>query len=284
MPGYPGQATLVTLMEHRALAKAFFCVVLGCLLAGVLPAAAAVSADGSALKLCYEDQDSYPWVLSDGSGLNLQLLGLVEQALRLHFEFVPVPWNRCLAGLERGFYDGAFASSYKAERLAIGRYPLDADGRLDERKRLHTSIYALYRRKDSQVGWNGKAFRQLDGRIGSLSGFSIVDFIREHGAEVDETSRDPLALLQMLGHARVQAAALQSLRADFLLQAHPQLAATIEKVKLPLEEKAYYLMLSNAYVGANPAMAEVIWAEIGRQRESPEYQLLMQAFLARSVP
>ena len=69
-----------------------------------------------------------------------------------------------------------------------------------------------------------------------------------------------------------------------LLQAHPQLAATIEKVKLPLEEKAYYLMLSNAYVGANPAMAEAIWAEIEAQRESPEYQLLMRAFLARSVP
>lgn len=280
----PGPAILVTLMEHRALAKAFFCFVLGCLLSGVLPAAAAASADGSALKLCYEDQDSYPWVMSDGSGLNLQLLGLVEQALALRFEFVAVPRNRCLAGLERGTYDGAFASSYKAERLAIGRYPMDAHGRLDERKRLHTSSYALYRRSGGSPGWDGTRFHRLDGRIGSLSGFSIVDFIRAYGAEVDETSRDPLALLQMLRHARVQAAALQSLRADFLLRAHPQLAATIEKVKLPLEEKAYYLMLSNAYVGANPAMAEVIWAEIGHQRESPEYQVLMQAFLARPVP
>ncbi|MCY1309286.1 hypothetical protein D9M70_593650 [compost metagenome] len=134
------------------------------------------------------------------------------------------------------------------------------------------------------MDWNGKAFRQLDGRIGSLSGFSIVDFIREHGAEVDETSRDPLALLQMLRRGRVQAAALQSLRADFLLQAHPQLAAALEKLEIPLEEKAYYLMLSNAYVGAHPAMAEAIWAEIGHQRDSPEYQVLMQAFLARPMP
>lgn len=281
MPGYPGQATLVTLMEQCALAKAFFCFVLGCLLSGVLPAAAAVSADASALKLCYEDQDSYPWVMSDGTGLNLQLLGLVEQALALRFEFVPVPWKRCLSGLERGIYDGAFASSYKAERLTLGRYPLDDDGRLDERKRLHTSSYALYRRKDSQVGWNGKEFRQFDGRIGSLSGFSIVDFIREHGAEVDETSRDPLALLQMLRHGRVQAAALQSLRADFLLQAHPQLAATIEKVKLPLEEKAYYLMLSNALVFADAALALAIWSEIERQRESLAYQARVQVFLAQ---
>jgi polar amino acid transport system substrate-binding protein len=272
-------------MEHRALAKALFCLVLVYLLSGVLPASAvAVSADGSELQLCFEDQDSYPWVMSDKSGLNLQLLGLVEQALALQLEFVAQPWKRCLSGLERGTYDGAFASSYKADRLSIGRYPVDAYGRLDERKRLHTSDYALYRRKDSRVGWNGKEFRQLDGRIGSLSGFSIVDFIRAHGAEVDETSRDPLALLQMLRRGRVQAAALQSPRADFLLQAHPQLAATLEKVELPLEEKAYYLMLSNAYVGAHPAMAGAIWAEIERQRESPQYQLLMQAFLARPLP
>lgn len=269
-------------MEHRALAKAFFCLLLGYLLAGVLPAAAAASAEGSALKLCYEDQDSYPWVMSDGTGLNLQLLGLVEQALALRFELVPVPWKRCLSGLERGIYDGAFASSYKAERLALGRYPLDDDGRLDERRRLHTSSYALYRRRGGAPVWDGTRFHRLDGRIGSLSGFSIVDFLREHGAAVDETSRDPLALLQMLRHGRVQAAALQSLRADFLLQGHPQLAATIEKVKLPLEEKAYYLMLSNALVVADPALALAIWSEIERQRESAAYQARVQVFLVHA--
>ncbi|MDM8347495.1 transporter substrate-binding domain-containing protein [Pseudomonas sp. sp1636] len=236
------------------------------------------------MKLCFEDQDSYPWVMTDNSGLNLQLLELVEQALALQFEFVAVPWKRCLSGLARGTYDGAFSSSFKAERLALGRYPTAADGRLDERKRLHTSSYALYRRKGSLLGWDGNEFRRLSGRIGSLSGFSIVDFIREHGAEVDESSRDPLALLHMLRHGRIEAAALQSLRADFLLQAHPALAAAIEKVTLPLEEKAYYLMLSNAYVAANPTLAKAIWAEIERQREAPEYRARVQAFLARPAP
>lgn len=151
---------------------------------------------------------------------------------------------------------------------------------MDERKRLHTSIYALYRRKGSAVSWNGEEFRQLRGRVGSLSGFSIVDFIRAQGAEVDETSRDPLALLQMLSHKRIEAAALQSLRGDFLLQANPALAARLEKVMLPLEEKAYYLMLSNAYVAANPEQAVRIWGEIERQRESALYQQQVRDFLA----
>ena len=256
------------------------------LLCGCCLVMQAFSAPRSAdtLTLCYEDQNSYPWVMKDGSGLNLQLLQLVDATLPQQFTFVAVPWKRCLSGLAQGTYDGAFASSVKADRLALGRYPQDADGRLDERKRLHTSIYALYRRKGSPVSWNGEEFRQLHGRVGSLSGFSIVDFIRAQGAEVDETSRDPLALLQMLRHKRIEAAALQSLRGDFVLQAYPDLAAQLEKVKLPLEEKAYYLMLSNAYVTAHPQQAADIWNEVEQQRESVVYQRQVQAFLQRPQP
>lgn len=263
------------------MAKALSCFVLLCVLPVVALAERAATLE---LTLCYEDQDSYPWVMTDRTGLNLELLGLVEQALALRFEFVSVPWNRCLAGLERGTYDGAFASSFKAERMALGRYPLDAHGRLDERRRLHTSSYALYRRKGGSPGWDGTRFHRLNGRIGSLSGFSIVDFLRAHGAVVDETSRDPLALLHMLRLGRIEAAALQSLRADFVLQANPQLAASIEKLELPLEEKAYYLMLSNALVAADPALALAIWAEVERQRESAAYRERVQAFLARPGP
>ncbi|MBP8236627.1 MAG: transporter substrate-binding domain-containing protein [Pseudomonas sp.] len=256
------------------------CGLLCCLALNVL----AAPREGPVLTLCYEDQDSYPWVMEDGSGLNLQLLRLVEQALHGQFTFVAVPWKRCLTGLAQGTYDGAFAASFKAERLGLGRYPLDADGRLDERKRLHTSIYSLYRRKGSAVSWNGQEFRQLQGRIGSLSGFSIVDFIRAQGAEVDETNRDPLALLRMLSHKRIEAAALQSLRGDFVLQANPDLAAKLEKIELPLEDKAYYLMLSNGYVASHPEQAAALWDEIERQRESPTYQQQVQAFLARPQP
>lgn len=236
------------------------------------------------LTLCYEDQDSYPWVMTDGSGLNLELLGLVEQALGLRFNYVAVPWKRCLSGLELGTYDGAFASSFKQDRLSMGHYPTDAEGRLDERKRLHTSSYALYRKVGSGFDWDGERFIQLTGRIGSLSGFSIVDLLRAKGAEVDETSRDPLALLQMLRRGRIEAAALQSLRADFVLQGNEQLLAQLEKLPVPLEEKAYYLMLSNALLARDPLLAASVWSEVERQRESVAYRERVRAFLARNLP
>lgn len=238
---------------------------------------------GESLTLCYEDQNSYPWVMTDGSGLNLQLLRQVEEALVLNLRFVAVPWKRCLSGLALGTYDGAFAASFKAERLAMGRYPQLSDGRLDASKRLHTSRYTLYRRKGHPVSWDGENFIDLSGPVGALSGFSIVDFIRAQGAEVDETSRDPLALLKMLMHKRIDAVALQSLRGDFLLQLNPELAAQVEKVSVLLEEKPYYLMLSNAYTRAHPERAARIWDEVERQRESTLYQQQVREFLERSL-
>lgn len=249
------------------------------LLLSLLPVAATAQLN---LTLCYEDKESYPWVLAQQRGLNLQLLALVAKANQVQIRYVAVPWKRCLAGLERGTYDGAFASSYKAERLSMGRYPTDNQGRLDESKRLHTSVYALYRRRGSPVGWNGKEFRQLAGRIGTLSGFSIGDFLRSHGAAVDESSRDPLGVLRMLKERRIEAAALQSLRADYLLLQHPELAVELEKAELLLEEKAYYLMFSNAFYAARGDEAQAFWAQIQIQRESLAYQAQVEAFLAQT--
>lgn len=261
--------------------KRLVCCLCCCLLSASLGAAQPTQ---TVLTLCYEDQDSYPWVMTDGSGLNLELLRLVEQGLGLRFNYVPVPWKRCLSGLEQGAYDGAFASSFKRERLAMGHYPTDAEGRLDQDKRLHTSSYALYRRLGSAVDWDGQQFSQLNGRVGSLSGFSIIDLLHAKGVEVDESSRDPLALLQMLVRGRVEAVALQRLRGDFVLHSHPQLATRLERLPQPLEEKAYYLMLSNTLVRDQSWLAAAIWAELARQRESASYQARVEAFLARPQP
>lgn len=242
---------------------------LTCLLLLCLPLAAHAV---ESLRLCHEDRDSYPWVLRDGSGLNVELMGQVAQALNLRLQFIAVPWKRCLAGLEIGQYDGAFAASFKTERLAMGRYPTTAEGELDASKRLHTSLYALYRRRGDALDWDGQRLLNLQGRIGSLSGFSIVDFLHLHGATVDETSRDPLELLHMLRMGRVQGVALQAPRADQLLSQHAELASALEKGAVPLEQKPYFLMLSHELVAAQPALATALWAEIERQRESQRYQ------------
>ncbi len=46
-----------------------------------------------------------------------------------------------------------------------------------------------------------------------------------------------------------------------------------------MEEKAYYLILSNPYIAANPEPAARIWDEIEGQRESASYQQRVRDFL-----
>lgn len=238
------------------------------------------AAEPGKLVFCYEDQDSWPWVMLDDKGLNQVLFDHVQQALKLKIERQPMPWKRCLDGLARGQYDGAFAAAFKAERQVMGHYPYRADGSLDNGKRLHSASYSLYRLRGSQADWDGKAFSGIRGRVASLSGFSIIDLLKAHGLDVEETSRDPLALLRMLHGHRFETAAMQTLRADQLLASHPDIGQDIEKRPVPLEQKDYYLMLSNRLVDERPALAQAIWDEIARQRESADYQARLRQVLA----
>lgn len=70
------------------MAKLLICLLCSCCLVVEVFAA---SRSAETLTLCYEDQNSYPWVMTDGTGLNLQLLRLVADALPMQFSFVAVP-------------------------------------------------------------------------------------------------------------------------------------------------------------------------------------------------
>lgn len=238
------------------------------------------AAEPRKLVFCYEDQDSWPWVMLNNKGLNQVLFDRVQHTLNLEIVHQPMPWKRCLDGLARSQYDGAFAAAFKAERQVMGHYPYRADGSLDTDKRLHSASYSLYRLRGSQADWDGTTFSGIQGRVASLSGFSIIDFLKAHGQEVEETSRDPLALLRMLHGRRFEAAAMQTLRADQLLASHPDIGQDIEKRPVPLEQKDYYLMLSNRLMDEQPALAHAIWDEIARQRKSAGYQALLKQELA----
>ncbi|WP_301152612.1 hypothetical protein [Metapseudomonas otitidis] len=254
---------------------------LACLIACLLCLPARADSNGP-LVFCYEDQDSWPWVMLDGSGLNQALLNQLGEDLHLDIRQVPLPWKRCLDGLSRGLYDGAFAASFNPERLALGLYPGLKDGRPDRDYRLHDASYSLYRIKGSAADWDGQAFHGIQGQVGSLSGFSIIPMLLNHGLQVEETSRDPVALMRMLHGHRFDVAAMQTLRADKVLADHPDLSVDIEKRPIPLEQKDYYLMLSHQRVQGSPQLAQSIWDEVRRQRESDAYRQRLQSTLGKA--
>jgi polar amino acid transport system substrate-binding protein len=232
------------------------------------PAGPASAAGKPSIPLCFERQEVLPWRTLDGGGLNFELLNEVARRNGVEFDYQSMPWKRCLAQLKANQVGGAFAVSFSQERLALGAYP--GGLKPDPERRLHVDRYLLVRRKGSRVGWNGKAFQNLDGRVGFQLGYSVGDFLRGQGVLVDEGSQRSDELLQKLVSGRIDAAALGG--GDALRLVRGPLAEQLEVLPLPLVEKPYFLMLSHDFVARQPALAEQIWRTIAEVRSDPAYR------------
>ncbi len=250
---------------------------IGFLVSSLLAAGPAAAAPAKpAMTLCFERQEVLPWRTLDGGGLNFELLNEVARRIGVVFEYQSMPWKRCLAELKANQVAGAFAVSYLQERQELGAYPGGLSP--DPARRLHVDRYVLVRRKGSRVGWNGKSFQNLDGRVGFQLGYSVGDFLRGQGVLVDEGSQRSDELLQKLVSGRIEAAALGGGDAGRLVRG--AMAERVEIVPAPLVEKPYYLMLSHDLAMREPALAERIWKTIAEVRNSPAYQKRERALSA----
>ncbi len=223
------------------------------------------------LRTCLENSDSYPWLLQSGEGIVQYHLKAVATALNAEIELTPLPWKRCLSQVSSGQMDAAIKMSYSVERATkVGVYPMRG-GKPDPAKRLLTESYSLYQLKGGKSQWDGTTLR-VKGMVAAQSGFSIVDLLLAAGAEVDDSSRDPLIMLKKLVMDRAQATAIQTEVADSILAAHPELQARIERLSPVLVEKSYYLVFSHHFYQAHPQQSRQVWDAIEQVRDSAAYQ------------
>lgn len=251
------------------------------LLASLAVAAAAQPA-ASELLFCAEDENSYPWLLRDGSGLNPLMVQRVGQRVGWTIRIELLPWRRCLQSLQENRVDGAFKASFKPERLKIGAYPMRG-GQPDASRAMLDESYHLYRLKGSAVSWDGQQVSQLEGPVGAQAGFSVVELLKRLNLATESGAKAPDVLLTMLQRGRLGAVALQTSQGDFELGRRPQLAASIERVGPPLLSQPYYLLLSHALVQRDPALAERIWDAVAAVRESAEYRAALQSARAAAA-
>lgn len=222
------------------------------------------------LRVAYEDKEQSPNYLGNGTAIDTEKPGIsveiVKQAvedLGLTVEFSRLSWARCLADLKSGRVDAIFNSSYVKERLEFGVYPGHGET-ADPALRITTIEYSLYRMKGSAVGWDGETFAGITAPVGAVIGYSIIAELKKRGLTVDEAASSEVNL-RKLANGRIAAAALQAGSADQMLKTSA--FATIEKIKPPLVTKDYFVMMSPAYVKADPALADRIWAKIGALRD-----------------
>ncbi|WP_313034151.1 substrate-binding periplasmic protein [Massilia alkalitolerans] len=232
------------------------------------------AAPGEHLTLCFERQEVRPWRTLDGGGLNFELLAEVAKRTGVTFDYQSMPWKRCLEQLKANQVGGAFAVSFNRERMALGAYPGVAPGapdpRVDASKRMHLDTYMLVRPRGSRLDWDGKAIRNLDGRIGFQLGYSVGDFLRAQGVATDDGSQRSDELMQKLVAGRLAGAAMGGGDAARLMRG-PH-GKRLEMLPLPLMEKSYFLVLSNALVTSQPQLATRLWNAIEEVRNSPAYR------------
>lgn len=261
-------------IKHHRVAGAWLALALPLplLLSLPLPSQAA-DKQKEVVSLCFEAQDVLPWRTEKGTGLNFALLKMVEQRLDIQFNYLSIPWKRCLAQLKANAVGGAFAVSYKPDRRELGEYP--GGETPDVSKRMHVDRYVVMRKKGSKVEWDGKTFRNLDGPIGFQLGYSVGDVLRAQNLEVGEGSQRAVELARKLIAGRVAAAAVGGSDAAGLMRG--PLKPELEQLPIPIIEKPYFLILSHAMMAARPQLAERIWRAVEQSRNSAAYKKLEQA-------
>ncbi len=234
------------------------------------------------ITLGHEDQNAYPWVLEGiggYSGLDLELIDLLQDKFGIKIKTVGYPWTRALVTMQRGDIDGVFAASYKPEREKYGCYPFKG-GKLDGDRRIHTSGYSLYILKGSNLKFDGDKFENLVSGIGVTDigvqrSFSIIPSLEKFDVSLNDSSADPGHILNLLFHKRIAAAAIQADRADQIIAAKPLYQKEIVKYetdKKPFHQKPYFIMLSHQFVKRYPEFSETFWDAVEEVRNSSEYR------------
>jgi polar amino acid transport system substrate-binding protein len=255
-----------------------------CAMAALGPA---LPARAETMRLCYERIDVPPWRNIDGGGLNFELLARVAKRLDIQLELQSLSWKRCMESLRSNHVHGAFAVSFKPDRLAYGVYPgmgPNGAGVPDQAARMSVDRYVLVKRRGNPLEWDGKAITRLSGAIGAQPEYSIGTQLRDLGVPVDDGSQNLRELLLKLAAGRLAGAAILGSANTIFNVKNPQLAAQLETLPLPLVEKSYYLVLSHGFVASQPEQAARFWKAIDAVRKSPEYRKLEQDALAGLPP
>jgi polar amino acid transport system substrate-binding protein len=231
----------------------------------------ALPATAAPVSLCYEDSSVYPWITGTGQGLAILQMQLVAKESGIEFDFVRLPWKRCLLEVEAGRIHAAIAASYNKERAIWGVYPRTPDGKLQRDYRMHTDSFYVYRHADSQIRWQTKGFQNLGSEsVGAQLGYSVGKDLEEAGYRIKyhPASSD---LLSYLENRVLQVIVLQDHEAKRQLSHRPSLRDIVIREALPVKVADQYLLFGNAFYNANKAQVQMIWQSIEKVRKSKLY-------------
>ena len=240
------------------------------------------------LLLATDDTPGNPWIIGGGTqfqaqrpGIEIELYRLMAEQLNLQLEMIRMPWKRCLSELKHGRIDGVFPASFKPERLSVGVYPTQND-MVDPSRKSRRSAYFLYTQKASPLAWDGHKFLNLNRMdrktIGVPLDWSIAADLRRMGVELLEKPR-PVDLLAILNKGGLAGVVCLDTVIDTYVAEAPMRFKQIQKVYPPVAEKAYYLILSHAFVSRHPDLSGKIWDTIAAIKDDDRFKAILSRYM-----
>lgn len=244
---------------------------LACLVA-VLPQAWAASAAAQPqLRLCHNQDESFPWIMKATPGFSQILATEAARQLNVDLRLTAMPWEDCLRALREGKSDGAVSAAFAEERLQFAAYPM-AGRKPDDALRMYNNSFSLFQRKGDKLAWDGKTLT-VKGSVGVRQGSSIGLRVKALGASVDDSSTSYLQLLRRLSKGEFAAVALETQEGNASLLQDFNLRSTLVSAPLPLLKEPFFTIFSKTWADRNPALAKSFWQQEQKLRKSPDFAL-----------
>jgi polar amino acid transport system substrate-binding protein len=190
----------------------------------------------------------------DEPGLNIELYNIILNKLKLQATWVRAPFSRCLILLQNGEVDVINAVSYQTAREKFGRYPFKNE-KIDIQKRLKFDSYHAFVHVTDDAQWLNGDFIQLSNKpVAIETGASVKSLLNKLNIQVLELPH-PEHAFGMLEKQRVAAVITNSNNGN------KYASAVIKKLPESVQNKPYYLMISNQFYDEYTELAERIWME-----------------------
>ena len=235
-----------------------------------------VYAQDQEIKICFQDVDWPPYTFGPnsrfiGQGALPDLLAFIEKDINVRFKFYAIPWKRCQKIVEANKMDGALETSFREERLKMGKFPWK-DGRPDATRRTHASTYVLYKTKDSMFELTDSADTDM-APIAVERGYAGGSDLKEMGIKIVEVSTPEAGLNMVISGRAVGFITLEDI-ADYIIEKNVYFSERISKSSKPFKVKNYYLLFSHGFYNKNPETSEQIWDFIRKYVEAGKMQEL----------
>ncbi len=220
------------------------------------------------LRLCVDARPHPPFLTPDGGGSVGALVKLAAAEAGVELELYHAPVTRCREEIRANLADGYPSASYTPTWQALLDYPMKK-GRPDPSRAVLFVRVLAYQRSGGNVGWDGKHFSRLSTPVlVSYGSVMIGDRLGAIQQPSDATGKNLAVNFTKLAAGRGDVA-LGWENDGLALLDKPEFAGKVEPLALPFAEEMFYLGLSKRFVQANPAVAEQLWAAIGRIKNSP---------------